>query len=208
MYHQTSPRLYRLARWVERVLTLFLVIGILGFFGSIIYAAYTAVAPTPPNLTHTLDIEIDPFVHSFQSNNGPLIPLELRHVSAQIELPPANRKLRVLDTSLNLVKILFGVLIVFHLRQFLRSIRTEHPFIPANAKRLRSIAWLTLLASIWQFASKFILASEVSHAFPHLDSNLTLKIDPGPVLILMIILIIAEVFNLGVTMKQEQDLTV
>jgi hypothetical protein len=208
MNHSDSSLLRRLARWVERVFSLFLVIGILGFIGSIIYAAYTLVAPEPPQLTHKIEIEIDPMTHSISPENGPPLSVELRHVQAQIKLPPENRSLRVLDTVLNLVKIVFGVVIVFQLRQFLRSIRTNHPFVPANAKRLRCIAWFILAASLWQFVSKIILATQVSDSFPGLNSNLTLQLDPGPVLILIVILIIAEVFNFGVKMKQEQDLTV
>ena len=203
-----SRRLHRLARWVERVLSLFLVIGILGFCGSLIYAAYTMIAPNPPHLTHKIEVELDPTTSGPITDLNENTPLKFRQIEAQIELPPESRKIRVLDTALQLVKIFLALVIVFQLRQFLRSIRTDHPFVPANAKRLRSIAWFTLFASFWQFISKFILASQVSAEFPQLDLNLTLRLDPGPVLILAVILIIAEVFNFGVTMKEEQDLTV
>jgi len=185
-----------------------LIIAIVGFVGSILYAVYTLVAPEPPHFTHKIQIEIDPMIHPFSDAEGTRIPVELRHVEAQLTLPYENRALRAWDTTLRLISIVIGSLIVFQLRQFLRSFRTAHPFIRANAKRLRSIAWLFLIGSIWQFLAKFILARQVASDFPHLDSNLTLRLDPSPVLILMVILVIAEAFNLGVKLKEEQDLTV
>lgn len=203
-----SSRINRLAHWAEHVLSLLLIIAVVGFMGSIVYAVYTLVAPEPPHLTHRIQIEIDPMTHAFSDDEGSSIPVELSHVEAQLALPYENRALRVWDTALSLISIFIGSLIVFQLRQFLRSFRTAHPFIRANAKRLRSIAWLFLIGSVWQFVAKFILASRASADFPHLDFNLTLRLDPSPVLILMVILIIAEAFNLGVKLKEEQDLTV
>ena len=97
---------------------------------------------------------------------------------------------------------------LFQLRQFVRSLRLDHPFILANAHRLRCVAWLMLFGGIWKGASPLFIALEISDVFPNLDFNVSVSGEVIPMIFILMLFIIAEVFAVGVKMKEDADLTV
>lgn len=108
---------------------------------------------------------------------------------------------------------------LFQLRKYYKSLSEGSPFVKENARRLKIIAWLTIglgalsiihnLIPFFYTSGLFSLKGyAVSSLYHHqfLDTSLTafiFQIIGG-----FFILVIADVFRVGVALKEEQDLTV
>lgn len=96
------------------------------------------------------------------------------------------------------------------LRAVFRTLRDGQPFVPANATRLRWIAWGVILGELARSAMVFF---ENYYAMTHFSAD-GLHFDARPDLNIsaiisgLIILVIAEVFRAGTRLDEEQSLTV
>jgi hypothetical protein len=96
------------------------------------------------------------------------------------------------------------------LRSVFRTLRDGHPFVPANATRIRRIAYAVIFGEI---AGSAIVFYENYYAMTHFTAE-GLRFDARPdlnvfaIVLGLIILVIAEVFREGTRLDQEQSLTV
>jgi Protein of unknown function (DUF2975) len=116
--------------------------------------------------------------------------------------------LRWLTALCDLGLLALGWGIIRQLREFLRSLRHTHPFVADNATRLRRMAWLTLSLGLTISLSQLVLASQVTGYITAREISFHADIDWKTLLIGLGLFIIAEVFRIGVAMKEEQDLTI
>jgi len=133
---------------------------------------------------------------------------EIDHLSAELTLPAEHVNIYLTYHAVALVGLIIAAAAAFHLRQFVQSLRQTHPFLAENARRLRTVAWLMLFGGIWQIAGSVVQTSELSRVFPGLDLELSMGADPMPILFILCLFVVAEVFALGVKMKEDADLTV
>jgi hypothetical protein len=100
--------------------------------------------------------------------------------------------------------------IVWHLRKLMHSMKEGKTFIPDNPARIRKIGYAVLLwAPIEVIFYGSILRSVAWKIKPLLSlSGMPLRIFLEMVFFGLAILVIAEVFDRGVKLQQEQDLTV
>jgi hypothetical protein len=97
---------------------------------------------------------------------------------------------------------------MFFLRQFVKTLFAGNPFVEANARRLRYIAFFTIGYSIFEIVTQLFRSYWISRAVqkPALDASFSFRLD---ILVLgLMILVIAEVFRIGVGMREEQSLTI
>lgn len=102
------------------------------------------------------------------------------------------------------------------LRMLLRTVSRGAPFDPANPARIRRIGWIVvaygplsgLLGFIESAAWLTNVSSAVKRAFPDASVGVSLNLNLATVVVGLIILGIAEAFEAGVRLQQEQDLTV
>jgi hypothetical protein len=109
--------------------------------------------------------------------------------------------------ALMLAAVLF---VVGQLRAVIRTLRDGRPFVPANAARIRWIAFAVIAGEVARAA---IIYSTNLYAMTHFSAN-ALRFDVRPdvnvVTIVhgLIILAIAEVFRTGTRLDEDQSLTI
>lgn len=92
-----------------------------------------------------------------------------------------------------------------HLRRIVDTVRQGDPFIPENAARLRSMAWLSIvLQAIALFAGALTMWLE--EATQNLEANFDISI--GGILLPLVLFILARVFRRGAEMRDELEGTV
>ncbi len=206
---KTTPSLGRLARILELIINLVLGLSSLAIVAGLIFSAVMLFAPkVPKGLAQNIEIETSLPARTVTNAAGEEVELNLDNVIAELVPTAAQRGLQLTVAASGVITLAFIAAVCWHMRRFLRSLRTDHPFISANIRRLRWVAGLSLATLVWQSLSKVILASEVSSAFPNLDVSVTLNLTGPSLISVLALFIIAEVFAVGVAMKQEQDLTV
>ena len=96
------------------------------------------------------------------------------------------------------------------LRAVFRTLRDGRPFVPANAIRIRWIAFAVIAGEIGR---AMVVYSSNFHAMTHFSAN-GLRFDARPDLNVftivhgLIILAIAEVFRTGTRLDEDQSLTI
>jgi hypothetical protein len=109
--------------------------------------------------------------------------------------------------ALMLAAVLF---VVGQLRAVIRTLRDGRPFVPANATRIRWIAFAVIAVELARAA---VIYSTNSYAMTHFSAN-GLRFDARPDLNVvtivygLIVLAIAEVFRTGTRLDEDQSLTI
>ena len=104
----------------------------------------------------------------------------------------------------------FGAAVLWQLRALFRTLRDGQPFVPANAARIRRVAWALILGEIVR-AMLAYLSSDF--ALTHFTAD-GLRFEARPdvhvttIVCGMIVLVIAEVFRVGTRLDEDQSLTV
>lgn len=100
--------------------------------------------------------------------------------------------------------------IVQQVRRFLRSVRKGTPFIPENARILRRIGYVVTLGGPVIGIVTFIygMAYQSMVDFPGATVDVPINVHPFTMFLGLVILVIAQVFDYGVKLQTEQDLTV
>jgi hypothetical protein len=135
---------------------------------------------------------------------------QLHQLRGALRFPPLKGPLFVANLA-----IVFGSLALFlwvlaQLRGLFRTLSARKPFVPANAARVRRIAWAVILGELARTAVVFF---ERYYAMTHF-SVAGLAFDARPDLNVfaiingLIILVIAEVFREGTRLNEEQSLTI
>lgn len=100
--------------------------------------------------------------------------------------------------------------ILFQLHKVLLTVLKSSPFVIENAHRIRIIAFVffaNTFLNVLNNALEGKLAQEMLQLPIH-QTSISLRFDPSEIGIGLLILVLAEIFRLGVTMKEEQDLTI
>jgi hypothetical protein len=103
-----------------------------------------------------------------------------------------------------------GLWVLTQLRAVFRTLRDGRPFVPANAARIRWIAYAVILGEI---ARSIVLFAGNAYARSHFAAD-GLSFDSWPsinvfaILHGLIILVIAEVFRAGTRLDEDQSLTI
>jgi hypothetical protein len=123
----------------------------------------------------------------------------------------------------SIVKLFYLYLILFILRRFVLSLKSETPFTQKNVWRLQTIGFLILIIPLLELIGSFIAKNWIfshfylqtkTYSIPYevgysIGYNLAKSGLVSPwILTGLLILVIAEVFRQGVKIKQEQDLTI
>lgn len=124
------------------------------------------------------------------------------------------RGLRLLSFFLVLLVLSIYLFVVQQLLQLVRSVNMGSPFTDKNVFRIRSIGYLFIAFELIMFLFGRIARAifkdnfQVQDASGKISVNLGTELLDNWVVIGLMILIIAEVFNKGVEMRKEQDLTI
>ncbi len=206
---QTNLNASRLARALEIIFNVIVGFCAVAVLGTIIFMAAVGLSTNRPgSLSHEVEIQTSLPSQDVVTDNGETVTLNLERISARLELASSQKGLSLLHAQTGLISLLLISAACWHLRQFVRRARLDHPFTPDNARRLRTVAWLCLGLLVWQAVREIVMALALNSAFPHLDLSVSLQLTAAPLIAVLGLMVIAEIFNLGVRMKEEQDLTV
>lgn len=206
---QPSLNLSRLARTLEVILNIIVAFCAIAVLGTVLFMAAIGLSTDRPgSLTHEVEIQTSLPSQEVTTASGETVKLNLDQVSAQLELDGSQKGLSFLHAQTGLISLLLISAACWQIRQFVRRARLEHPFTPDNARRLRTVAWLCLGLLGWQAIRDIVMAFALNQAFPTLDLQVSLNLAAAPLVTVLGLMVIAEIFNLGVRMKEEQDLTV
>jgi|SaaInlLV_10m_DNA_1039704.scaffolds.fasta_scaffold49978_1 hypothetical protein len=210
MKSKTRPHYFSgWARLFEWLLSLLLVIGTLACAVYFAGSAYLLFADEIPGfMDREILLEVGSSSYTTTEASAPMLPPEPKLVEVEFPIPRDEPRLLLTHTSTALIGFLLGLAATFQLLKFVRSLRLDHPFIPQNAHRLRCFAWLILFGSIWQGVAVLLVALVASDVIPDINLNISLRGEGVPILTIFTFFIIAEVFAVGVKMKEEADLTV
>lgn len=153
---------------------------------------------------------VDPQTHHVKAQSLGIEDAQVQDVRGSLRFP-VRRGAFVIGNAIILVFLFALTLWVLgQLRAVFRTLREGQPFVPANATRLRRVAYGVILGEIARSAIVFF---ENYYAMTHFTAE-GLRFDARPdlnvsaIFLGLIILVIAEVFRAGTRLDEEQSLTV
>ncbi len=200
-YHSGPARLF------EWLLSILLIVGTIAcavYFAGSAYLIF--VDKIPEFMGREIPLEVGSSTYAVTEASASVLPPKPKIVQVEFPISRDEPGLLLIHTGTTFLGFLLGLAATFQLLKFVRSLRHNHPFIPENAHRLRC-AWLILFGSIWKGTAVLLVTSAVSDVIPNLNLNITVGGD-FPIITIFTFFVIAEVFALGVKMKEEADLTV
>ena len=129
--------------------------------------------------------------------------------SLKFSPPPGTSLVAQILLGLTLM-LAFALLVLGQLRAVFRTVRDGRPFVPANASRIR---WIAFAVMAGELARAAVMYSANSHVMTHFFAQ-GLQFDASPDLNVftivhgLIILAIAEVFRAGTRLDEDQSLTI
>jgi hypothetical protein len=187
--------------WGTAVLTGFSVIFILG-----LYLIGPASMPFP-------------FPVSFSADFMKGMDLKAHFTELSYQVSSADGNLIALLPAKDGAKVLFmdflpsmiaSLWIAYLLRGFFRAVRDGRPFDPGNPKRIRIIGFVIIANEIFQQISSHLLSA---HLVPLLKTTITglstgREANMAMLFIGLIVIALAQVFELGGRIQREQELTI
>ena len=101
--------------------------------------------------------------------------------------------------------VVLAFLFLRQLRRIVDTVRQGDPFIPENAARLRSMAWLSIVLQLVALAAG-ALTLWLEEATKEFQANFDVSI--GGILLPLVLFILARVFRRGAEMREELEGTV
>ena len=146
------------------------------------------------------------------SSGEPRIFLKPEKQTGQLQVP-ARSTPGILILALGLVGIATSMWTFLLLRRIFRTVQTQSPFHPDNARRITLMGILFLSQTLVELLLKALLWNQ---SVPYLhqirldyDNYLSLDIDlSGPWLLGLILLALAQVYRRGIELQTESELTV
>lgn len=111
--------------------------------------------------------------------------------------------------GMGLVGIPVWLLMLNHLRRLMASFAKEHPFTEENVARIRWLGYLFMIGAALQSAVEAAVGHYLMRvSIPGVEINARIGLNLPAMIAGFVILVLAEVFRLGVELKEDQDLTV
>jgi hypothetical protein len=155
-------------------------------------------------------IALNPEAHRVTAPSLAVTSAELRDVRGSLRFLPL-RPAFVAGSAVALMVLMAVVLwVIGQLRAVCRTLTAGRPFVPANATRIRRIAWVVLAGEVLRAGLEFSGNRYVMQHFSAegLEFNARLHVDFFVLVYGLVILVIAEVFRLGSRLDEDQSLTV
>lgn len=162
------------------------------------------------NWTLTIPVLVEMDETQAASSSPRMVRGEIQDLRGSLRFPIQRGAVFILNALVLILAIGLALWVITELRAVLRTVRDGHPFVAANAVRVRRIA-CALIAG--ECARAAIVYLENSYAMTHFSAQgLRFAAKPdfslGAILEGVIILVIAEVFRAGTRLDEEQSLTV
>lgn len=160
------------------------------------------------NLTMSLPVavQVDAPIHG----TGGETDAQFEKLRGNLRFPA--RKGAFLSGSVAVVALIFGYLlwIVTQLRHVFRSLSQRAPFVEGNARRIRWVGWAVIFGEVGRAAIVYFWSYYTSLHFTASGLRFAPSADMNPITIVsgLAILVIAEVFQEGARLQEDQSLTI
>lgn len=136
---------------------------------------------------------------------------QIEHARGSLTFRPPSGIFLVPVTLLGVTTILAIILWgLGQLQAVLRTLRDGHPFVPENAMRIRSLAFIVIFGELARtalmFAANYYAITHFSASGLRFNAELDLNV--FALIHGLIILVIAEVFRAGTRLDEDQSLTI
>jgi Protein of unknown function (DUF2975) len=155
-------------------------------------------------------LNVEPGAHRVAAPSLGIDNARLHRLRGALRFPPVKGPLFVANLIIVFGSLALILWVLDQLRGLFRNLRDGHPFVSANAMRLRRIAWAVIFGELARTAVVFFESYYAMRHFsvggfafearPHLN---IFAIING-----LIIFVIAEVFREGTRLDEEQSLTI
>jgi hypothetical protein len=157
-----------------------------------------------------VSLQVDAGAHRLAAPSLGIDSAELRDLRGLLRFPARKGPFFVANLAVVVGWLALMLWVLGQLRGLFRTLRDGHPFVPANATRVRRIAWAVIVGEIARAAVVFF---ESYYAMTHFSAaGLTLDARPNlnvfAIINGLIILVIAEVFREGTRLDEERSLTI
>jgi hypothetical protein len=132
------------------------------------------------------------------------------HGSGTLRFPPPSGVMLTTTALLAAAGLAIGLWVLTQLRDVFRTLRDGHPFVAANATRIRWIGYAVIIGAIVDSLATYgANAYARSHfAADGLRFDAWPRLDMYAIICGLIILVIAEVFRAGARLDEDQSLTI
>ncbi|WP_159471633.1 DUF2975 domain-containing protein [Dyadobacter sp. 3J3] len=145
---------------------------------------------------------------TFISSTQPFIYLKPHNLTSQLQVPIRSTS-GILMISLGLVSLISVAWTLFLLRRIFMTLQPQSPFHERNTRRITIMGLLFLGQTFIEILLKLILLNQTKPFFKgiNLDYPMDIRLD-GPWLLGLILLALAQVYQRGIDLQLENDLTI
>ncbi|MFC1493352.1 DUF2975 domain-containing protein [candidate division KSB1 bacterium] len=149
-------------------------------------------------------------VIQINSSNPEFNNVEVKVLTGELTMNASSTGFWLMVTEAMLIWILMGMFILFQVRKIFYNLTKEHPFEQENVKRLRIIGFAMIGAEIINWLLFWIMNLIYSDDFYLYPGEISFGLDKNITVIFigLVILVIAEIFRVGLDMRKEQELTI
>jgi len=142
-------------------------------------------------------------------STGPKL-LRVRQDELRLQLTGIDKILLNQISIYSIFKAVCFFLIVLNLRNFFRTVEQKRPFVHENTVRIRRIGEVVTVYGPLTAGLDMMIGTRVKKFLPNPESILDLEVSFHIELVIigLIILVIAQIFSLGVRLQHDSDLTV
>ncbi len=161
-------------------------------------------------MTIPVSVAVDSAAHPIVAPALGVKDARLENLHGYLRFPTRHGPIVTGHAVLLMLMFAIGWWVVGQLRAVFRTLRAGRPFVPANATRLRRVAYGAMAAEIVRAAVFFFEHQYASTHFsaPGLRFEVHSDLSGATIVFALIILVIAEVFRAGTRLDEEQSLTV
>nr|WP_298925107.1 DUF2975 domain-containing protein [uncultured Erythrobacter sp.] len=127
----------------------------------------------------------------------------------KVPIEPGSAEVWMMVGVLILAGIIVGIIILFfvNMLRIVKSVGETDPFVPVNATRLTSMAWLMLVAQILSLPTAG-LAVALTNRLGEDPGTVDASLDFGGIMLILTLFILARVFKHGAAMREDLEGTV
>lgn len=164
----------------------------------------------PGRLNIPVLVEVDPACYSISAPDYGISGGELDDVVAELRFRSPGGQLLVFFAAYLVVAIGILMVVVYQLRNILGTLAAGSPFVAANAGRIRFIGWAVVIGEAVQSFIELVGHIIVKATFEATGVTFRWSFDMSVQTLFwgFTLIVLAEVFRLGVELREEQSLTV
>lgn len=155
-------------------------------------------------------VNIDPDAYSITAEKYGIASAELEDVSAHLRFRSPGGGFLSFFIFHVAVDIAIVMVVIYLLRRIISTLAAGSPFVPANASRIRAIGWVVIVG---EFAKQFVeflghIIVTTTFDAQGLSFEFDMEFSLSTIFWGFVLLALAEVFRLGVQMREDQSLTI